>query len=163
MFRCLFTLKTPKTIYLNSGRIFVLGKFWVFGWFIGLLVAIDWFKKVFKVFSKCFESKMDWKLDFGLKKQRTLFFQSLYYGLTRRCIVCWHRRRVNLYTHTHTLGVDDASSTPLNYKKNKRWHIIFLYILRVDDASFAPLNYIKKIKARVRANFLLGQVLGLTC
>jgi len=37
MFRYFFVyLKTPKTTYLSSGRIFVTGEFHVFGWFFWL-------------------------------------------------------------------------------------------------------------------------------
>jgi hypothetical protein len=37
----LFTLKTPKKIYLTLRRIFVSGGFRVLVWFVGFLVAMD--------------------------------------------------------------------------------------------------------------------------
>jgi hypothetical protein len=55
--RCLFTLKTPKTTNLSL-RKKNSGGFWVLGWFIGFSVAMDWFNKVYMMFSKCFGSKI---------------------------------------------------------------------------------------------------------
>jgi hypothetical protein len=42
---------------LSSGRIFIPSGFWVFGQFFSFSVAMDWFNKVFRMFSRCFGSK----------------------------------------------------------------------------------------------------------
>ena len=73
---CLFTLKTPKTTNLSLRRIFFSGGFRVLGWFIGFLVVMDWFNKVYMMFSRCFGSKMGWKWDFRWRNKGPRFFRS---------------------------------------------------------------------------------------
>jgi hypothetical protein len=51
-------LKTPKKTYMILGRIFVSGGVRILRWFIGFLVAIDWFIRVSRLFSRCFWSKL---------------------------------------------------------------------------------------------------------
>jgi len=50
MFKCFFTLKTPKIAELSLRRNFVSGRFRVLRRFVGFCVAIDWFNKVSRVF-----------------------------------------------------------------------------------------------------------------
>jgi hypothetical protein len=52
-----FTSLAPKTTNLSSERIFVLGGFQVLRRFVGFLVAMDWFNKVSRVFSRFFGQK----------------------------------------------------------------------------------------------------------
>jgi len=59
MFRCFFFIfKTPKTIYLSSEKKIISSGFQVLRQFVGFFTAINWFNKVFKVFTKCFRSKI---------------------------------------------------------------------------------------------------------
>jgi hypothetical protein len=71
-----FFLKLPKKI-LNSVWFFILG------WFIGIFEAINDFIKLFRIFSKCFVLKTDWKMSFWIE----IFYVSIF-------IIIWLNKKL---------------------------------------------------------------------
>jgi len=81
------------------------------GWFIGFLVAMDWFNKVYMMFSRCFGSKISWKWDFRWRNKGPRFFQS-----PQRADSMFRRR------HTFFLNMSSAS---LNFFKKIKAHALY--------------------------------------
>ena len=70
---CIFSFSLPKKVDLTVKIILALDWFCFFEMFLGFLVVVDMFNKVFTVFSWCFGLKMS----FQMKKIEPLIFNKL--------------------------------------------------------------------------------------
>ena len=125
--KCLFTLKMPKTTYLISRRILVSG---LRGIFSCIFEAMDWFNKVFRVFSRCFRYiKKRSENEFLWEKTTTLFFWSTSWWILKSS-----RQHVGFF-FSQIIGVDNMLYVPINLRKNRRSRAVLLG-QALDLASF---------------------------